>query len=72
MTSAVTPNAKHDQLPPLASQLAKESLNRVEDLPLKDAYRLEQDYTLRISRFNDSAEARTAYQEKRTPNWTWT
>ena len=57
---------------PIGLRLAKESLNRVEDLPLKDGYRLEQDYTLRISRFNDSVEARTAYLEKRDPNWTWT
>ena len=56
---------------PLGLRLAKESLNRVEDLPLKDGYRLEQDYTQRISRFNDSAEARLAYLEKRPAKWTW-
>jgi enoyl-CoA hydratase len=52
--------------------LAKESLNRVEDLGLKDGYRLEQDYTGRITRYHDSAEARRAYLEKRDPEWTWT
>ena len=56
---------------PLGLRLAKESLNRVEDLPLKEGYRLEQDYTGRITRFNDSAEARLAYLEKREANWTW-
>jgi enoyl-CoA hydratase len=57
---------------PIGLRLAKESLNRVEDLPLKDGYRLEQDYTGRITRFNDSAEARLAYLEKREAEWTWT
>ena len=43
---------------PIGLRLAKESLNRVEDLGLKDGYRLEQDYTGRITRYHDSAEAR--------------
>ena len=30
---------------PIAMRLAKESLNRIEGLSLKDAYRTEQDYT---------------------------
>ena len=57
---------------PIGLRLAKESLNRVEDLGLKDGYRLEQDYTGRITRYHDSAEARRAYLEKRDPEWTWT
>jgi enoyl-CoA hydratase len=57
---------------PIGLRLAKESLNRVEDLPLQTAYRLEQDYTIRVTRFNDSAEARRAYLDKRDPKWTWT
>jgi enoyl-CoA hydratase len=56
---------------PIGLRLAKESLNRVEDLPLKEGYRLEQDYTGRITRYRDSAEARRAYLEKRDPEWTW-
>jgi enoyl-CoA hydratase len=56
---------------PLGLRLAKESLNRVEDLPVKEGYRLEQDYTNRMTRFNDSIEARRAYLEKRDPEWTW-
>jgi enoyl-CoA hydratase len=56
---------------PLGLRLAKESMNRVEDMALKDGYRTEQDYTGRVTRFNDSAEARTAYLEKRQPVWTW-
>jgi len=56
---------------PLALRLAKQSMNRVEFLPLEEGYRLEQDYTARISRFDDSREARTAWREKRSPHWTW-
>jgi enoyl-CoA hydratase len=56
---------------PLGLRLAKESLNRVEDLGLKDGYRTEQDYTQRITKFSDSAEARRSYLEKRDPEWTW-
>lgn len=56
---------------PIGLRLAKESMNRVEDLALKDGYRLEQDYTGRVTRYQDSVEARTAYREKRVPRWTW-
>lgn len=57
---------------PIGLRLGKESLNRVEDLPLEDGYRVEQSYTERITRYKDSEEARRARQEKRSPNWTWT
>jgi enoyl-CoA hydratase len=56
---------------PIAVRLAKESANRVETLGVEDGYRLEQDYTLRISRHADSAEARTAFLEKREPQFRW-
>jgi enoyl-CoA hydratase len=56
---------------PLALRMAKEAMNRVEDLPLDDGYRLEQDYTARVSRLADAQEARAAYREKRPPRWTW-
>jgi len=56
---------------PIALRLAKESLNRVEGLPLKDAYRLEQDYTTRLRTFEDAAEATRAFLEKRPPTWRW-
>lgn len=56
---------------PIALRLAKESMNRVEDLPLQDAYRIEQDYTDRLLRFEDAAEARAAFFEKRDPDWEW-
>jgi enoyl-CoA hydratase len=56
---------------PIALRLAKESMNRVEFMPLKEAYRTEQDYTNRLLGFEDSAEARNAYLEKRNPEWRW-
>jgi enoyl-CoA hydratase len=56
---------------PIAVRLAKESANRVESLDLHDGYRLEQDYTTRVTRFADAAEARRAYLEKREPDFGW-
>jgi enoyl-CoA hydratase len=56
---------------PIALRLAKESMNRVEFLPLKEAYRTEQDYTARLATFEDAAEARRASAEKRPPEWKW-
>ena len=54
---------------PVALRLAKESMNRVEGLALKDAYRTEQDYTARLQGFEDAKEARAAFLEKRAPEW---
>lgn len=56
---------------PIALRLAKESILRIEDMPMEDAYRTEQDYTTRLRGYSDSGEAMAAYLEKRTPNWTW-
>jgi enoyl-CoA hydratase len=56
---------------PIALRLAKESMNRVEFLPLKEAYRTEQDYTARLRGYEDAAEARQAFLDKRSPEWKW-
>lgn len=56
---------------PIGLRLAKESFDRAEELPLRQGYRTEQDYTLRVQRFEDSAEARKAFLEKRDPVWRW-
>lgn len=59
------------QMSPIGLRLAKESMNRAEELSLKDGYRVEQDYTGRVTRYADSAEAREAYKAKRAPDWSW-
>jgi enoyl-CoA hydratase len=56
---------------PIAMRLAKQAMNRVEFLPLEEAYRIEQDYTGKLLGFEDSAEARAAFLEKRPPEWRW-
>jgi enoyl-CoA hydratase len=56
---------------PIAVRLAKESANRVEFLSLRDGYRLEQEYTNRVKRFADSEEARSAFLQKRPPDFAW-
>ena len=56
---------------PIALRLAKESILRIEGMPVEDAYRTEQDYTQRMSSYNDSAEAMAAFREKREPSWSW-
>ncbi|WP_210497114.1 enoyl-CoA hydratase/isomerase family protein [Microvirga antarctica] len=52
---------------PLATQLAKQSLNTIEQLSLRDGYRYEQDMTLQLGKSDDSREAMTAFREKRPP-----
>ncbi|HXW38615.1 MAG TPA: enoyl-CoA hydratase-related protein, partial [Acidimicrobiales bacterium] len=56
---------------PIALRLAKEAMNRIEELPFEEAYRTEQDYTARLGTFEDAAEARAAFAEKRDPLWRW-
>jgi enoyl-CoA hydratase len=58
---------------PIAMRMAKESLLRVEAMAfdVEAAYRVEQDYTIRLSGFEDSREARAAFLEKRQPRWQW-
>jgi len=56
---------------PLALRIAKEAMTRTEHLSLEEGYRLEQDYTARVSRLDDAREARDSWREKRTPSWSW-
>ena len=54
---------------PIALRMAKESANRVEFMPIKEAYQTEQSYTARLRGFADSREARAAYLERRPPDF---
>ena len=54
---------------PVALRLAKESMNEIEDLDLKEGYRIEQGYTARLALSEDAKEARAAFLEKRAPTW---
>ncbi|NMU90456.1 enoyl-CoA hydratase/isomerase family protein [Achromobacter ruhlandii] len=52
---------------PLATILAKQTLNAIEDMSLRDGYRYEQDMTAAIAKTEDAMEARRAFLEKRAP-----
>ena len=54
---------------PAAIRLAKQSLNVIEDLSLRDGYRYEQNMTVQLSTHPDSKEAMQAFVEKRKPNF---
>ncbi len=50
---------------PAAIRLAKRTLNTIEDMTLRDGYRYEQNMTTELGDHPDSAEAQTAFREKR-------
>jgi enoyl-CoA hydratase/carnithine racemase len=52
---------------PTAIRMAKEALNVIEDLSLRDGYRHEQNMTSQLMGHPDSVEAMTAFLEKRKP-----
>lgn len=52
---------------PVAIELAKHSLNTIEEMSLRDGYRFEQNMTVELSRTEDSREAMRAFVEKREP-----
>lgn len=52
---------------PLATQLAKQSLNTIEQLSLRDGYRYEQEMTIQLGKTEDSKEAMAAFRDKRQP-----
>ena len=54
---------------PTAIRLAKQSLNVIEDLSLRDGYRYEQNMTVQLSGHPDSKEAMAAFLEKRKPKF---
>lgn len=52
---------------PIAIAYAKRAANMVDLMPQRDAYRLEQDFTMALAKTDDAREARTAFLEKRKP-----
>lgn len=52
---------------PVASRIAKRSLNTIEKLSPRDGYRFEQNMTQDLSGYEDSKEAMLAFAEKRPP-----
>lgn len=55
---------------PVAARLAKQTLNTIEDMTLRDGYRYEQMMTAQLTKTEDSKEAMRAFAEKRKPNFT--
>ncbi len=55
---------------PIAIQLAKTSLNAIEEMSLRDGYRFEQNMTVELGKYEDSKEAMRAFSEKRPPVFT--
>lgn len=54
---------------PFAIRLAKQSLNTIEEMSLRDGYRYEQNMTSQLSGHADSKEAMSAFFEKRKPKF---
>lgn len=52
---------------PLSVRLAKQTLNAIEEMSLRDGYRYEQDMTAAIAKTDDAKEAQAAFLEKRDP-----
>jgi enoyl-CoA hydratase len=55
---------------PIAVRMIKDSFGMVENLPLRDGYRLEQKVTVELSKTEDAREAQRAFVEKRKPAFT--
>jgi len=52
---------------PLATLLAKDSMNTIENMTMRDGYRYEQNNTFQLSKSDDAKEAVRAFVEKRSP-----
>ena len=58
------------QKSPVAIKLAKQGLNQIEEMTLRDGYRFEQNMTAEVRKSADSKEAMQAFIEKRKPVFT--
>ncbi len=54
---------------PLALRYAKQSYNVCENMPQRDGYRFEQNFTVALSKTDDAREAQRAFVEKRKPRF---
>jgi enoyl-CoA hydratase len=54
---------------PLAIAYAKQAVTMVDVMPQRDAYRMEQNFTMALSKTEDAKEARMAFIEKRKPDF---
>ena len=54
---------------PIGIRLAKENLNVIEDMDLRNGYRFEQTRTAILKETEDAQEAKLAFAEKRQPNY---
>jgi len=54
---------------PLAMRLAKQAMNTIEEMSLRDGYRYEQNMTAELMGSQDSQEAVRAFLEKRSPDF---
>ncbi len=52
---------------PVAMVLAKQALNTIEEMSVRDGYRFEQNMTAELGRYEDSREAMLAFLQKRDP-----
>jgi enoyl-CoA hydratase/carnithine racemase len=52
---------------PVAIAMAKQALNTIEEMSLRDGYRYEQNMTAALGGYEDSREAMLAFSEKRAP-----
>lgn len=57
---------------PTALRLSKQSIAESEHLDIEAGYAVEQEFSLRLARTADAAEAAAAFAEKRAPNWSTT
>ena len=67
MPMAMTLAREIAQKSPMAVRMLKESFNAVENLSLRDGYRLEQNMTVALGKTEDAREAKQAFVEKRKP-----
>lgn len=70
MTEAIALASNIASKSPLSIRLAKQTLNAIEDMSLRDGYRYEQDMTAAIAKTEDAKEAQRAFLEKRPPVFT--